>query len=253
EEIKKSYPLPLHAFGDFLLREYLQYLILRIIYDSGFASKLIFIGGTCLRILHNNSRFSEDLDFDIQGLTEKEWDQLAGLIREELIADGYQAEVKMVHKGAWHCYIRFPGLLFGEGLSGYREQKILIQLDAEAQHYSYQPQLVLLNKFDIFTEVFAAPLPLILAQKYYAILNRVRNKGRDFFDVSFLLGMNIAPDWAYLELKTGITNTPALKSRLLAHCEKLDMEEMARDVAPFLFRPQDARRVTRFRELVEQL
>ncbi|TAE46198.1 MAG: hypothetical protein EAZ89_20560, partial [Bacteroidetes bacterium] len=87
EEIKKSYPLPLHAFGDFLLREYLQYLILRIIYDSGFASKLIFIGGTCLRILHNNSRFSEDLDFDIQGLTEKEWDELAGLIREELIAE----------------------------------------------------------------------------------------------------------------------------------------------------------------------
>jgi len=64
EEIKSFYPSPLQQRGAFLLREYLQYKILALLFDSAYANKFAFLGGTCLRIVHSNQRFSEDLDFD---------------------------------------------------------------------------------------------------------------------------------------------------------------------------------------------
>jgi len=99
-------------------------------------------------------------------------------------------------------------LLFKEGLSGYREERILIQLDTEPQHFALKPDLYLFNRFDIFTQIQTTPPDLLLAQKFYAILNRVRNKGRDFYDAVFLLGRQVRPNYAYLTQKRGI-ETPA--------------------------------------------
>ncbi len=250
DEIRRFYPGELHRFPDFLLREYLQYKILGIIYESASARKLHFIGGGCLRIMHNNQRFSEDLDFDLHGLSQEEFDQLGTLIQKELSLEGYEVEIRLVHKNAWHCYIRFPGLLFDLGLSGYREQKILIQLDGENQDVYYYPDRVLLNKFEVFTEVMACPLPVIFAQKCLAILTRIRNKGRDFYDLSMLMGMQVSPDMDYLKNKLNIGTIDELKRALIAHCETLSMQEQAADVEPFLFKPQDARRVSLFVETI---
>jgi hypothetical protein len=75
--------------------------------------------------------------------------------------------------------------IFREGLSGYPEEKSLIQVDAEAQGYDFEPESWLMNKFDVFSEIFCAPLTLLMAHKCYAILNGRRNKGRDFFDLIY--------------------------------------------------------------------
>lgn len=64
KEIQQYYPANLHGFRSFMLREYFQYKILEIVFECKFADKLCFLGGTCLRIVHDNSRFSDDLDFD---------------------------------------------------------------------------------------------------------------------------------------------------------------------------------------------
>ena len=63
QNIKEYYPKQLWGSERFILREYLQYKILEIISDSQYARNLIFMGGTALRIIYNNSRFSEDLDY----------------------------------------------------------------------------------------------------------------------------------------------------------------------------------------------
>lgn len=52
DEIKSFYPEFLHKFPRFMVREYLQYKILDIIYGSKHANFLSFMGGTCLRIIH---------------------------------------------------------------------------------------------------------------------------------------------------------------------------------------------------------
>lgn len=252
KEIKRFYPESLHPYERFLLKEYLQYKILEIIFSSVYANKMIFIGGTCLRIVHQNQRFSEDLDFDNFGLTTDEFGDLGILVKKQLELLGYEVEIKNVIKGAFHCNIRFPKLLMQSGLSGYAEEKILIQLDTEAQGYDFQSESYILNKFDVFTTIKIAPLSLLLAQKFYAVLNRKRNKGRDFFDIVFLMSLGILPDYQFLKLKTDISDSKQLKERILDHCNKIDMVAMSKDVEPFLFRTDDTKKIIHFVQFLYQ-
>ena len=47
------------------MREYLQALVLRSLYESEAFRPLAFLGGTALRFLYDLPRFSEDLDFSL--------------------------------------------------------------------------------------------------------------------------------------------------------------------------------------------
>ena len=91
-----------------------------------------------------------------------------------------------------------------------------------------------------------------VAQKFYAILNRPRPKGRDFFDVVFLLGKT-KPNYDYLKHKLDIATPQALKAAVLDRCSKIDMVEMARDVTLFLFNAKDEKRVRLFVEYMQQV
>jgi len=252
-EIEKWYPANLHPHRRFLLREYLQCKLLEIIFDGPQSEKLCFLGGTCLRLIHNQQRFSEDLDFDNFNLSVVEFEKIALNIKQELNRMGYEVEIRNVTQATYHCYIRFPNLLFQEGLSGYSEEKILIQLDTEPQHYDFKPELYILNRFEILTRINITPINLLLAQKCYAVLNRKRNKRRDFFDIVFLLGKGAKPDYDYLFQKTGIQNPKALQKTLLTHCAEINMKEMAMDVSPFLFDPREAQKVQLFPEYIQQV
>jgi hypothetical protein len=64
--------------------------------------------------------------------------------------------------------------------------------------------------------------------------------------------MKVMPDWNYLEQKLNITSPGELRKSLLTHCAGLDMEAMARDVAPFLFDARESRRVIQFASTIEQ-
>lgn len=251
-EIQPFYPENLHRFPRFLLREYLQYKILEIIFESKYATHLCFLGGTCLRIVHGNNRFSEDLDFDNIDLKEDAFQDIASEIEKQLGREGYEVELKTVMKGAWYCHIKFPDLLFEEGLSGHTEEKIFIQLDTEPQHFDYEPERHILNKFDVFTTILTTPLSLLMAQKIYAIINPKRNKGRDFFDLVFLMSRGIKPNYSYLDAKLSISNPDAVKEEILDKCDQLNLKEMADDVMPFLFEHSDVKKVVRFADLVKQ-
>lgn len=252
ERIASFYPEYLAGYPRFLLREYLQHKIIEIIYDTQYGQSLSFMGGTCLRIVHENKRFSEDLDFDNRGMNEREFNNLTKQIKMKLELEGYTVEIKEVIRGAWHCYIRFPGLLFKEGLSGYREEKILIQIDTEPQHIDYEPERIIVNKFDIFATVLTTPLSLLLSQKIYEILNRKRKKGRDFYDVVFLYGRGVVPDFQFLQAKTGIADSEKLKSAILEIVQDIDMRRMSKDVEPFLFRPEEKKKVLLFKDFCRQ-
>ena len=49
-----------------LLKEHLQYYLLNFVYNSPYAEKFLFKGGTCLRFCFDLPRLSEDLDFDVK-------------------------------------------------------------------------------------------------------------------------------------------------------------------------------------------
>jgi len=252
ENLLKYYPESLHPYKSFILREYLQYKILEIVFNSTYGNKLSFLGGTCLRLVHGNERFSEDIDFDNFNLSEEDFEEISKTIKTQLERQGYTIEIKNVYRGAFHCYIRFPKLLYDYRLTGHAEQKILIQLDTEPHNYSYTPENFILNQFDVFTPIKITPREILLSQKIYALINRNRKKGRDFYDVVFLL-KNTSPDFGYLELKLGIHDKKSLKEKILRVCEDVDLNELAGDVQPFLFKPEDARHIVLFPDYIRQI
>ncbi len=250
-QIKAQYPPALQNYERGILREYLQYKILQGIFESKLASRISFMGGTALRILYGNNRFSEDIDLDNFGLSWAEFEALVANVKRFLSLEGFEAEVKQVEKAAYHCNIRFPHILFEHGISPLEQEKILIQVDTWAQVYEYQPEVRILNKFDVFTEIRATPLPILLSQKIYAAINRKRPKGRDFYDMTFLLAQT-KPDYGFLRQMLGAGTAEEIRKMVSERLEGMDMDALANDVAPFLISDEDRKRVSMFKAFWEQ-
>ena len=101
-------------------------LFLEIIFNSKIGQSLAFLGGTTLRIVYNNNRFSEDLDFDNFGISEEDFAALSSEVKRGLELQGYEVEIKNVFKGAFRSYIRMPKVLFDNNMASMQEEKILI-------------------------------------------------------------------------------------------------------------------------------
>jgi predicted nucleotidyltransferase component of viral defense system len=251
EEIKKSYSGNLHKYSRGLLREYLQYLILDILYSHSLSDKLIFIGGTCLRIVYGVDRFSEDLDFDNRSLTKKEFEELCNYIKDQIIQRGYDVNIKFVFKNSFHCYFKFPKLLFENDLSDMQTEIINIHVDTNDQGYDYKHDMYILNKFNIFRQIQVAPKSIILSQKLWTITQRERAKGRDFYDILILL-KNTEPDIGFLSYKFGSSDLNVIKEKILEGIKDIDFDDMARDVKVFLINPDDGEKIKLFKEYIKQ-
>jgi predicted nucleotidyltransferase component of viral defense system len=252
QQIKEQYPENLQRFERAILREYLQYKILQAIFDSKHASKLAFLGGTALRIVYGNNRFSEDIDLDNFGLSWSEFKEVIQRVNRFLTLEGFEVEVKNIAKGAYHCYMRFPTLLYEQGLSPLPGEKILIQVDTTAQGYTYKPEIILLNKFDVFAEIRVTPLEILLSQKILTSVNRKRPKGRDFYDITYL-SSRTKPDLGFLNKKLGINTGEGLRKEISARIAEYDFKDLAEDVAPFLMNKDDIKRVEKFVKFWDQV
>jgi len=252
QQIKDQYPENLQRFERAILREYLQYKVLQAIFDSKHASKLAFLGGTALRIVYGNNRFSEDIDLDNFGLSWSDIEDVIQKVKRFLELEGFEIEVRNVAKGAYRCYLRFPALLYEQGLSPYQQEKILIQVDTTAQGYKYEPEIILLNKFDVFAEIRVTPLDVLLSQKIYTAVNRERPRGRDFYDITYL-SSRTKPDYKFLNQKLGVSTAEDLRREITKKIEKLDFEKLSDDVAPFIMNLDSIKRVEKFRDFWKQV
>jgi len=252
EEIKKQYPSDIHKFERGLLREYLQFLILEIIFSSNISTKLSFLGGTCIRIIHGIKRFSEDLDFDNKELSPDEFTSLAKTIEIELQRQGFDVETSVTEKKAIHCHVKFSNILFENRLSDIKTEKIDIQIDTFDQGYKYESELYLLNKFNVFKQIRITPKEVILSQKLWTITQRSRAKGRDYYDILFLL-QNTKPDMEFLNLKFGTSNWDEAKEKILDGIKDVYLEGMVKDVQPFLIDIKDSEKIKQFKDYLKQI
>lgn len=249
-QIESFYPEHMRHFKRNLLREYLQYKTLEIIFDSKFGDKLSLIGETAIHIVHSSLRFSEDLDFDNLVLKEKDFIELTELLKYKLKLEGYVLEIKNIFKKAYRVYLQISDILFENNLSNYKEEKLTIQIDTEPQKIKYELRKIIINKFDIFLRINVVPLDILLSQKIYAIFNRKRPIGRDFYDIVFLSGKT-RPNFDYLKVKLSIKNAVDLKDKLLQKCGNLDFNQLAKDVIPFLFDAKDAKNILFFVDYIK--
>lgn len=233
EQIKQFYTQEEMVSERNMLREYLQYKILKIIFDSEYATSLSFIGGTALRIIHGSDRFSEDLDFDYFGLSLPNFKSLVNLVQRTLAKEGLKTEAKTVSRGAWRCYLKVPNLLYQFGLSTYPEEKIVIQLDTTPQDFKFKPNLKIISRFGIFAEIRVNPPTILLSQKIVAILSRKRVLGRDLYDMIYLSSLT-GPEIHYLRKKLSVDSLAEVREKIQKRLKNYKTENLAKDILPFV-------------------
>ena len=96
------------------------------------------------------------------------------------------------------------------------------------------------------------PVNVLLSQKIFTAVNRKRPKGRDFYDITFLLSKT-RPDYGLIHQKMGISSPESLREELLVRIEAFDFDALADDVAPFLITKEQVKRVVKFREFWKQV
>jgi len=250
EQIKKIYPKDIFIKNPkAVLVEYLQHEILDSIYKQNGSEKLSFIGGTAIRIVYGGNRFSEDLDFDNFGLSYSQFQKLLEKVVSDMRIKGFEVEFRFVEKGAYHCYIKFPKILQDSNLAKHKEEKILVRIDTVNKKKTIKPEVFILDKFDVYRRILVNPIDIILSQKIITIFERKREKGRDFYDVSFLWGRT-NPNYQYLK-DVGKKQENELKSSLLERIKALNLKDLSRDVSPFLINSDDEERVVGFREYID--
>ncbi|MDD3808592.1 MAG: nucleotidyl transferase AbiEii/AbiGii toxin family protein [Candidatus Pacebacteria bacterium] len=247
QELIKEYPESLASNSRSILREYLQYKILNIIFNSKFLSKLSFIGDTALRIIYNNQRFSEDLDFDNFGLTIEEFEELMNIVVSNLELNGYKIEYNVSKKGAFRGNIKFLNLLSQLDLAICDTEKLLIQIDTAPHNFVYKPDLKLIKKFDILTKINVTPIDILLSQKIRALFERNRVLGRDVYDIIFLTSKT-KPNYDYLKEKLNINNSTELKNKLQEFFKNVNMVDLKQDISNFIFDEMELNKLSVFKD-----
>lgn len=185
-----------------LMREYLQFYILKIMHDEGVFRNTAFLGGTALRILHGLPRYSEDLDFSSAGKPAYTFAALMKKTKEELFLAGYRVEtLEDKEKTVNSAFIKFGELMYEAGISPLKSHKFSIKIEIDTNPPKGAIlQTSIVNKY--FPISFLSyDLQSLFAGKFHALLSRKYTKGRDFFDLGWYLSRwkEILPNFVLLE------------------------------------------------------
>lgn len=242
---------PVHQ--KFLLKEYFQLMILDYLSSTSYARKIVFIGGTNLRLIKGIDRFSEDLDFDCKNFTEDDFNVMTGSVLLYLERQGLRVEIKEninTQLKAFRKNIFFPELLFEMELSGHREERFLIKIECQDQKVEYKPEMINIKGCGMFFPFPVPPDPVLCSMKIAALL--ARSKGRDFYDTLFLLGQS-KPDWAFLTARCGIGDAASLYKALQDLLQKIDLDHKAKDFDHLVFEKRHSKRILMFKEFIDTL
>ncbi|MBC8174970.1 MAG: nucleotidyl transferase AbiEii/AbiGii toxin family protein [Candidatus Marinimicrobia bacterium] len=227
------------------LREYLQHLILRKMFELNINRNLVFHGGTALRIIHGLERFSEDLDFHAVHANSKfDFSSVIQKINTELQLNGYSTNIRLKTntpvKGA---FIKFANLLYEANLSLLPKENITIKLEIDTNPPTgYSIDKYFVNKYFPFS-VIHHDKESFLSGKCAAIIQRQYTKGRDFYDLLFYLSRwkNIKPNFPYLNnclIQIGYSgdlfSANNWKRLLLRRLKNIDWKLVKDDVQPFI-------------------
>ena len=236
-------------FDRYMLKEYLQLLILDHLSTTPYIHKVTFIGGTNLRLIQGIDRFSEDLDFDCKDLNEEEFLAMTDSVIKYLRQNNVKVEPNP-RLTAFRRNLHFPEMLFDLGLTGHKEERLLLKIEAQDQGVLYRPEVVTINRMGFFFNLQVPPLDVLCAMKFAAIL--ARHKGRDFYDSIFLLSKT-KPNLDFLQARAGIASLTDLKAAVIERLNEIDLQKKKRDFMHLLFNEENAERILQFPEIIGTL
>ena len=264
-------------FDRYMLKEYLQLLILDHLAATPYINKVSFIGGTNLRLIQGIDRFSEDLDFDCKDLSEDEFMAMTDSVVQYLRQNNVEVETRdkpNPHLTAYRRNLYFPQMLFDLGLTGHRDERLLLKIEAQdqvteqrvpselarkwpsrdgtrqSQSVQYQPVVANVNRMGFFFGIQVPPVDVLCAMKFAAIL--ARQKGRDFYDAIFLLSKT-KPNMDFLLARTGIASLEELKTTIIERLKEIDLNHKKRDFMHLLFNESNADRILQFPAVVSSM
>ena len=225
-----------------VLKEALQAFVLDFIYNHHYYRSLNFYGDTCLYVIYDLNRLSEDIDLDNAQAIDLNMlsDDLIAYIQKNL---GYQAitlRQQESREGILRLTLRFP-VLNVLGLSAHSDE--MLHLKLEISHH--KQMAVIRNTPVIFYGRSFVPahysLETMMAGKMLACLERsfqmggsgVLIKGRDYYDLLWFMQKHIQPFGGKLE-RDG-DQPYSVKTAMIAIQEKVNLirpQDLAVDLIP---------------------
>ena len=227
------------------MREYVQARILEGLQRAGAMSPLAFHGGTALRFVYRLPRYSEDLDFALEGPRDSydpaRW--LASIARQ-LRREGYNADASLRDAGPVQAgSFRFGGLLHEFGLTSHADEALRIKLEVDTRPPAGAVTETRLVRRHVSLRLHLHDRASLLAGKLHAVLHRPWLKGRDIHDLVWYLS---DPGWPAPNLdllnaarrQTDAT-APVLTERnwrdtVAKRVESVEWKTVDADVRPFL-------------------
>ena len=166
-------------------REYCQHLFLRAFYQRDGSERVLFKGGTALRIVYGSPRFSEDLDFSgfgirPQAIEELLMEALGAVERVGLVLDIEEAKAT-------------TGGYLGIVHSRWLDYRVAMQLEVSLRSRGSVSPTTALIAGDLLPAYTLLHLPqeALVEEKVRALLDR--GKPRDFYDLYFMLRKGLLP------------------------------------------------------------
>lgn len=231
--------------GRNLVREYLQARILESLRKSGAMIPLAFYGGTALRFLFSHGRYSEDLDFALEGNRESyDFRDYLKAIRSQLSKEGYQIEIKANdQKTVNSAFIRFPGLLYEMGLSPMQSEALSVKIDVDTDPPKGAGLTTTVVRRFIVLQLHHHDKASLLSGKLHAVLQRSYTKGRDIYDLIWYLSDPTWPAPNLILLNNALAQTNWMggtitqenwKLQLWRKLQTLNWPGILEDVRPFV-------------------
>ena len=243
EKLAKYYQID----GFTIYREYLQLLFLNYLYQHRKSAGIYFKGGTAIHLLLDSPRFSEDLDFSsLYGQT-----IITGIIKEvekQINSELPNTKVSLLYRGRKSVRFRLINKTAGF------KYPFTVRID-----FSHEPNLKKIITSSLVTKFPLVFFPIIthlsnqeiLAEKIRALLTRA--KGRDIFDLWFLLEKGINIDSHLVNKKLKEANVIFSKEKLFTKLISFSQKKLASDLSKFL--PKSQRRILAIlkKELLKKL
>lgn len=169
-----------------ILREYVQHLFLTELYQLPGSEKLLFKGGTALRIVYNSPRFSEDLDFSLFGVSSNEVGSFVEHLFISILAklEGTGIHIEINNKSA-----STSGGYFGLATlntDGYAPINIEINVSSRNENNVEGEVEGITNNFAPTYTLYHLPQEKLVDEKIFGALVE-RKKPRDYYDLYFMM------------------------------------------------------------------
>ncbi len=169
-----------------VIREYFQHVFLAELYKLPGAGKLLFKGGTALRIVYGSPRFSEDLDFSLFGIYAHE--------QKKYVEDLFNAVLVTIERGGIHVVIHSKSDATSGGYWGaanfqlydYQPVEVAINISSRNGREVHGEVETIANDFIPTYNLLHLPKEELVDEKIFGALLE-RQKERDFYDLYFML------------------------------------------------------------------